>query len=732
MKAVIMAGGEGVRLRPLTCTLPKPMVPIGEKPVIVHIINLLKAHGITQIAITLKYLPGSVKNYLGDGKELGVQLEYFTEDKPMGTAGSVAGCRSFLSPQEDFIVMSGDSMTDVDLTEAIRFHRQHGSMATLVLTHSDHPMDYGVALTDQHGLIKGFLEKPDCRHLMGDLVNTGIYILNPSVMKFCPENTSCDFAKDLFPAAMKAGISFWGYVTNRYWCDIGKPSAYLEANTFYLEKHSYVDPSAVLEDGVKLNGPVSIGPGVYIGAGSEIGPNVSLGEGCILGRNVRVRNSIIWNGCSIRSGGTVCESILCAHVETGRNGVVSQAVLGEGCRAGDYSYISEGSRIWPGIFIDEEASVRGSVYTAEDQAGSSFSEQWPQGWRYLCRTPVQAATFGWVYGHMLGVGTVVCVSKCGQGQCLSAMHGLISGLTAAGITVKLIEEATLPLFRWMGRMGLCDGSIVLTSEDGAVYFSVTDQKGNEPDAQFRKKFRQRIEQSANAVVSTDIVGTVEEMLNPEEFYTSDIASVFPEAYRNIRFGGRHFTRKEREGLIAGIVAEFYPKSQLFISAASELPARQIGEENGLSIQICGGLPGDVMAEMEPYMQDEGVKVQYLMLFDDFAFELGLAHFRALGMEDSITAIRKFPGVYSAGKIVKCGSRRKAGLMGYFASLPEFQGKEDFVDGLCVRDATSTIRLCPEESKACFRIYVESLDSEFAQDMSERLGKLADKWLSSKA
>ena len=220
-------------------------------------------------------------------------------------------------------------------------------------------------------------------------------------------------------------------------------------------------------------------------------------------------------------------------------------------------------------------------------------------------------------------------------------------------------------------------------------------------------------------------------MNPEEFYTSDIASNFPEAYKNINFGGRHFTRKEREGLIAEIVAEFYQKSPLFVSAASELPARKIGEENGLSVRICGGLPGDVMAEMEPYMDDPGVKIQYLMLFDDFAFDLGLAHFRALGMEDGLTAARKLPGVYSAGRAIKCSSGHKAGLMGYFASLPEFQGKEDFVDGLCIRDAKSTIRLCPEESKAVFHIYVESLDSEFAQDMSSRLESLADSWLQEK-
>ena len=727
MKAVIMAGGEGVRLRPLTCGLPKPMVPVAGKPVLSHIIELLKKHGVTDIAITLKYCPGRIRQYFEDGSAWGVRLTYFTEDHPLGTAGSVAACKNFLSPDEDFLVMSGDSMTDVDLTEAVSFHRRHVSKATMVLSRSEHPMDYGVVLAEKNGAIKGFLEKPDCHHLMGDLVNTGIYILHPSLLSFCPENTPFDFAKDLFPAAMKAGIAFWGYTAQFYWCDIGKPEAYLEANRFALEGRSFVDPSAILEENVIVHQPVWIGPGVYVGARSEIGPYVSVGSGGRIGREARLTSSVLWEDCAVRSGGTVSDSILCQGVEIGRNSVVLTSVLGDGCRTGDYSYVAEKSRIWPRISVEEESHLQGVTYMSPDQAGPLFSEEWPLGWRFLCRSAAEAVRFGWVYGQLAGVGSTVCVPDIRQGHALPALLGLAAGLLSSGAVVKKVEGASLPLLRWMGRKGLCDGAVMIEAEDGSLWFSVTDKNGNEPDSQFRKRFRQKMEQ-AGEPATANVFGHMEEMLSPEEFYTAELAERFPEAYQHICFGGRHFTQKEKEGLIAEIVAEFYPESPLFVSCASELPARAIGEKNGLSVRICGGLPGDVMAAMALCKNDEGVAVQRLMLFDDLGFELGLAHFRTMGMEDSLVCARKFPGVYSQSSGVACGNSRKAGLVGYFASLPEFEGTKDFTDGLSVRDGTSTVRLCPEESRGIFRIQVESLNAEFARDMTQHLTDLAKHWL----
>src|SRR5690554_6704997 len=196
MKAVIMAGGEGTRLRPLTCNLPKPMVPILNKPMMEHIIKLLKRHQITDIASTLWYLPRDVTDYFGDGSDFGVKMEYYVEEEPLGTAGSVKNAEQFLD--ETFIVVSGDSLTDIDLTKAVEFHRANNAVATLVLTKVSNPLNYGIVITAEDGRIRQFLEKPSWSEVFSDTVNTGIYVLEPEVLQLFDKGQNFDFSKDLF------------------------------------------------------------------------------------------------------------------------------------------------------------------------------------------------------------------------------------------------------------------------------------------------------------------------------------------------------------------------------------------------------------------------------------------------------------------------------------------------------------------------------------------------------
>jgi mannose-1-phosphate guanylyltransferase/phosphomannomutase len=215
MKSVIMAGGEGTRLRPLTCNIPKPMVPIVNKPVMEHIIELLRKHNLTDIAVTLQYLPNIIKNHFNDGREYDVNLKYYVEDKPMGTAGSVKNAEDFLD--DTFIVISGDALTDIDLKKAIDFHFSKKSMATLVLKKVEIPLEYGVVVTDENGRITRFLEKPSWGEVFSDTVNTGIYILSPEVLKYYNKNEIFDFSKDLFPLLLKQDKPMYGYVSEDYW-----------------------------------------------------------------------------------------------------------------------------------------------------------------------------------------------------------------------------------------------------------------------------------------------------------------------------------------------------------------------------------------------------------------------------------------------------------------------------------------------------------------------------------
>ena len=199
-----MAGGAGTRLRPLTCTMPKPMLPVANRPVIDYAVELLKKYGIHEIGVTLQYMPHMIMDHLGNGKSLDVSLEYFVETTPLGTAGSVKSAQNFLS--DTFVVLSGDGITDIDLSRAIKFHNEKNADITIVLKKVANPLEYGVVITQEDGRIIRFSEKPNWSEVFSDNVNTGIYIINKNVLELAEDNKVCDFSNDLFPKAMGNGM----------------------------------------------------------------------------------------------------------------------------------------------------------------------------------------------------------------------------------------------------------------------------------------------------------------------------------------------------------------------------------------------------------------------------------------------------------------------------------------------------------------------------------------------
>lgn len=230
MKGVIMAGGKGTRLRPLTCNIPKPMVPLIYKPVMEYSIDLLKKHGITEIAVTLQYLPEVIKEYFGDGSKFGVALHYFEEASPLGTAGSIKNAQKFLD--ERFIVISGDALTDFDLSKGIMFHENKSALVTIFMKQVDCPIDYGVIMTNESDEIIRFLEKPTWDEVFSDTVNTGIYVLEPEVLQYLKEDVPTDFSKDLFPFLIEENFPIYGYKAEGYWSDVG---------TFYSYRNTQFD-----------------------------------------------------------------------------------------------------------------------------------------------------------------------------------------------------------------------------------------------------------------------------------------------------------------------------------------------------------------------------------------------------------------------------------------------------------------------------------------------------------
>jgi mannose-1-phosphate guanylyltransferase/phosphomannomutase len=242
MKAVVMAGGLGSRLHPLTIDYPKPMVRLVNKPVLTHILNLLKYHRFSEVIITVHYLAHQIQDYFGDGQSLDMRLHYATEKTPLGTAGSIKNAQPYLD-DEAFVVISGDIVTDIDLSRAARFHREKQALATVVLTHVANPLEYGLVVTDHSGRIRQYQEKPDRRSAISHVINSGIYVLEPEILDYMEPDTAYDFSYDLFPLLLSQNVSLFGYLANGYWCDIGTVQSYLQATADVLAgKVSHIIP----------------------------------------------------------------------------------------------------------------------------------------------------------------------------------------------------------------------------------------------------------------------------------------------------------------------------------------------------------------------------------------------------------------------------------------------------------------------------------------------------------
>src|SRR5437667_29600 len=286
MKAVVMAGGEGSRLRPLTVKRPKPMVPIVGKPVIEHILNLLKRHGITEVVVTVQYLASNIEDYFGNGSQFGMRITYSREDVPLGTAGSVKNAED--QHTEPFIVISGDALTDYNLTDIIKYHEEKQSMATLLLAHVPNPLEYGVIITNEEGRITQFLEKPSWGEVFSDTINTGIYVLDPKIFSYYEKNKPFDFSQELFPMMLKQGDPIYGYVANSgYWCDVGNLPEYMRANADVLQGRVNVEIAAK-----------NIGGNIWCEEGVEIAEDAQLYGPMYLAHDCRIKAGAIIHGPS--------------------------------------------------------------------------------------------------------------------------------------------------------------------------------------------------------------------------------------------------------------------------------------------------------------------------------------------------------------------------------------------------------------------------------------------------
>lgn len=505
MKAIIMAGGEGSRLRPLTCNRPKPMVPVVNRPIMAYCIDLLREHGIKEIGVTLRYLPEAIQEYFGSGRDFGVHLRYFVEDNPLGTAGSVKNAALFLD--RTFVVVSGDALTDINLSEAVAFHKKKGAIATIVLTRVDCPLEYGVVITDESGRIRRFLEKPGWGEVFSDTVNTGIYILEPEALDFFEKGTEFDFSKDLFPLLLREKKPLYGAVLDGYWCDVGSLEVYLMAHRDILSGKVkvnlrgreaipgvWVEDGAVVDPAARLEGPLVVGADAVVGPGAHLGSFTVIGSGCTVQAGASIKRSVLWKNSFIGKGAAIRGAVLGEQVQ-----VHAYAGVYEGAVVGDHSVIRERSllkpnvKLWPHKLVETGATVHESLVWSNGMRKNLFGTEGVSGLANIEVTPEFAARLGGCFGAALGKGATVGVSNDAYPVSAMIKSALLAGLQSVGVRVKDFGSTTTPMHRFAVRSFGCSGGVHIkfsTQNPEKLKLVFTDAEGGELSRGMQRKVEQ--------------------------------------------------------------------------------------------------------------------------------------------------------------------------------------------------------------------------------------------------
>ena len=497
-----MAGGQGTRLRPLTSNQPKPMLPIVGRPMMEHVLLLLREHGITDVVATVQFLASVIRNYFGDGSDLGISLSYATENEPLGTAGSVKNAEHFLD--DTFLVISGDHVTDLDLTAAVKFHREKQAAATVILANAEDPLEFGIVITDEDGRIERFLEKPGWGEVFSDTINTGIYILEPEVLAQVPAGQEFDFATDLFPMLLAQGLPMYGFVAEGYWADIGNLESYLEVHRdildgmvkverlgFELHPGIWVGEGAEIEPGAVIEGPAYIGDNTRVEASVRIRDHTVLGKGVVVKGGAFLHRAVVHDNAYIGSSASLRGCVL------GKNADVKHgARLEEGVIVSDECYVGEGAvlnprvKIYPFKTVEPGALVTQSIVWETRGTRGLFGERGVSGLVNIDVTPEMAMRLALAYGGTMAKRAVITASRDPTRTARVIKRAMVAGLNAAGVDCHDLELVPVPVARFYARSERALGGIsVRTSPYDAqsVDIEFFDERGIDLGAGAQRK-----------------------------------------------------------------------------------------------------------------------------------------------------------------------------------------------------------------------------------------------------
>ncbi len=462
MKAVLMAGGVGSRLRPLTIGLPKPMIPVVTKPVMAHTLELLKYHGITDVVATLQYRAEIIQSYFRTGSKLGMDISYSVEDVPLGTAGGVRLAGDKLN--ETFIVISGDALTDFNLKPIIDYHYSRHAIATIVLTRVLNPLEYGVIITDPNGSVTHFQEKPSWGEVVSDTINTGIYIFEPEILEWIPKKSVVDWSKDVFPRLLANKKALFGYVAQGYWCDIGNIPEYFRACADLLNKQLQVpELGEQIKEGVwvgknvqiasdaQLFGPIYLDDGVKIKEGAVIYGPTSIHSNTVVDKNAHLTRCHIWQNSYIGLDSELTDSLVGKQCNVKAKSSMEDVILGDNNIVGEKAVLYPGVKIWPNKEIEAGAVIKSSIIWGTKGRRNLFGQFGISGVINVDLTPEVVTKLGASFAATLPAGSWVTVNQGPHRTSQMLKRAIMAGIPSAGVNVWDLEIMSTPVARYYTR-----------------------------------------------------------------------------------------------------------------------------------------------------------------------------------------------------------------------------------------------------------------------------------------
>ncbi|KIM12043.1 MAG: mannose-1-phosphate guanyltransferase [Sulfuricurvum sp. PC08-66] len=450
MKAVVMAGGFGTRIQPLTHSLPKPMLPIVNRPMMEHVMMKLRDIGITEFIILLYFKPDIIRDYFKDGSEWGINITYVLPDDDYGTAGAVKLAQSHIG-DENFIIISGDLVTDFDFAAIVAHHQAAQSKLSITLTSVDNPLEFGVVIANDKGRIEKFLEKPSWGEVFSDTINTGIYILEPEILDYIPVRENFDFGKQLFPLLMRQNVPLMAHYAQGYWRDVGNPESYREvyedimSNRLVFDfggtRYDYPDGVLYAPKGTKLDKSVEIVGTVVMGRNVTVGKNSKLintviGDEVVIDEKAKIRNSVLWHRIKVGKNAQMDGCVICSDNTIGKNLTAKAGlILAQGCEIGQLVTIEKDITVWPYKVIEDASIVSGNLILGSKYKNSIFEHGMVMGQSNVELSCEMVTKLAEAFGAQLPVGATVLISRDYHKNSRMLKRAFLGGILSSGVNV---------------------------------------------------------------------------------------------------------------------------------------------------------------------------------------------------------------------------------------------------------------------------------------------------------